>query len=1763
MPLIDCFKQAGKALDQKDREAIESLVADGRTEEEAVLEHISSLDAELEGIANRAEGEGAEVEYFQPAKDVDKTETEDLVVTHNLSEENLKHVLDLGGLAAPSLAIQSASKGFKSFGEISLLANPNVLVDPDIRTFDADVYTPRQPRPEFDINEKQFSAWMNSVEVPEGLDLPKSYKLEDGPNRLLSSEALQYHFLKAKGKPVKTKKMKVDSEVTLGVKAAKKAGVKFDYLIRDLDEVKKLADKRAKRRIKETLDKTEGEVDITDRFYREDGELDVARVDELARNIQAYINRDGVDTYALREDISKKMRNKKLSDEYAKYIESKFNSLIEGKRIFKGFTPSGNRKYADYTLANVVKEMTKKVQGGEDFNYGAGSIRANYAKEYETIGELQKDRDRIVTDKEFQELKDESNEKLSDLLDYLRPYYKYDSNSWNYMNDASAAIAEGPKGLREAFDLDAESKKQINEFIDYLRSMPTSYFEAKVGRAMQLSEFHTAVVPRGVSKETVQALKDAGLKIKRYDSKVEGDRARVTASQSKLLFQEKDDKPRGGIFITETETVIKLAESSDLSTFLHETGHLFLEMESRFAKEFGINKKQQDLLDWLGVDSFESIQVEQHEKFARAFEAYLREGQAPSSGLQAAFDTFSRWLKHIYRSLTSLDVELDNDIRSIFDRLLATEAEMEAMKANPAYAQFFRSKEQAGMTDAEWKAYQEQAAKAESKSQLTLDQKVLKELRDRATKEWWKEKRPLIAEEKERISKLTPYQILADAKQDKMNLQELMELLDVEKVQQMPGRLIGKYVTDGVSPYEYAEVYGYDSAEQMLDDILTVEPLNKAAEKAAEERMIQMHGDILNDGSIEAEARNAVHNEEQAKLLLQELQALKRKTKSDTKIDRDYLKNAAKKHIKNLKYKEIKPNRFYRNEMRAAKKAVTATTDEARLEAKIQQVANHYLYTEALNTRDAMTKDRKIVRGFQTREYKPTVVEGNYAAKIKSLARMYDLRNPKAREIEANKILDWYEGQLKTPDSPVDVQLLDPNLVQALDIRTRNAANQDKQPIELKLPTFDDLTADDLRGVRDMLEHLRFLGRELSDTVKAERAAKREKFQKSVLERGGRDVKTTPGIDEPFKRTKRNVSELFNAIPSLRNLVRKLDGFSETDDGVAYDLVYRPVEDSNSRKIETSREMYDRYEAELKDIHKVGLNNFDSKRYQLESGSTLDINPEARFMMAMYWGTETSRDAIRDGFGVTDRDVETILSDMTTDQINLVNATWKVNESMWPELSKASVEQYGVAPPKLEPTPFSINGIRMTGGHQRLFYDSIEIELKSEQEQTLAMKSIIPSKAGSLHARVGSGGRAPNLSLTNISRAIEDNIHFIAFAPAGAELRNIVNAKDIRATIIQKHGEGFYLALVNTIEGITSNRMKRESFPFLPQMFRLLRRAATAKHLMYSIRNTVQQVTAIPIAMDEVGLVPWLEKLQTYASPTHHKDFKEFVDQRSKFMQNRGSLVNREAAEFLRQINTSGRFGHMWNTYARLGFTPQTIVDSVIAYPVWMAKYEKALAEHGDEAKAASQADTAVAESVGSGSDLHLGGAFQMNNTEFVKTFTMFGSWFNAYYQRMYKHSSGFSDPINKDSLKTLLFIPWVVGTAAAAIVFDGPDNDEGWVEWSAKNWAVFLGGTMPIIRDVVSSFSGFTPTTVFSPAAEAPARTLAEITAFFEGRQTGLKAASDLTKITTTFVPVPGVGNFTRMMDYMDSYGQGKEGEFQIPLSPLQAVIEGSDKNR
>ena len=71
---------------------------------------------------------------------------------------------------------------------------------------------------------------------------------------------------------------------------------------------------------------------------------------------------------------------------------------------------------------------------------------------------------------------------------------------------------------------------------------------------------------------------------------------------------------------------------------------------------------------------------------AAGFEAYMREGKAPSSKLAAVFHKMRQWLASIYRLAVVHGVKVTPEVRRVFDRMLATDEALRKSQAGAALA---------------------------------------------------------------------------------------------------------------------------------------------------------------------------------------------------------------------------------------------------------------------------------------------------------------------------------------------------------------------------------------------------------------------------------------------------------------------------------------------------------------------------------------------------------------------------------------------------------------------------------------------------------------------------------------------------------------------------------------------------------------------------------------------------------------------------------------------------------------------------------------------------------------------------------------------------------------------------------------------------------------------------------------------------------------------------------------------------------------------
>lgn len=369
--------------------------------------------------------------------------------------------------------------------------------------------------------------------------------------------------------------------------------------------------------------------------------------------------------------------------------------------------------------------------------------------------------------------------------------------------------------------------------------------------------------------------------------------------EGNTLTQEK----RGAIrFGADRQVTIKLLERADLSTFLHETGHFFLEVMGDIADRL----TQQDpstltdaqramlfdhgtLLQHFGVENRNEITTEHHESFARMFEAYLMEGKAPSLELQGTFSRFRAWLVGVYRSLTNLHVNLTDDVRGILDRMVASDRAIQDAESRRGIVAMFTAPEDAGMTPAEFGLYRKTVETASLAARAELDRKLFAEVQREQTAQWKAERQDVKTSVEAGFHSRPEYQAIAAMQRGthpngepliegvttdplKLDAGVIAERFGPDRVKRLPRGIIAK--EGGVDPDLVARMFGYNSGDAMLTAVEKAPPMRAAIEQEVKRQMFERNGNALLDGTLHEKAQAAVANEDRDLVIRAELRAL-------------------------------------------------------------------------------------------------------------------------------------------------------------------------------------------------------------------------------------------------------------------------------------------------------------------------------------------------------------------------------------------------------------------------------------------------------------------------------------------------------------------------------------------------------------------------------------------------------------------------------------------------------------------------------------------------------------------------------------------------------------------------------------------------------------------------------------------------------------------------------------------------------------------------
>lgn len=1165
---------------------------------------------------------------------------------------------------------------------------------------------------------------------------------------------------------------------------------------------------------------------------------------------------------------------------------------------------------------------------------------------------------------------------------------------------------------------------------------------------------------------------------------------------SGALFQQETGKgaapgvKRGSIQFAEGRTIINMFDQSNLSTFLHESGHFFLQVFHDLSTSANATPEIIDdwnmVKDYLGIDG-NDIPESAHEKFARTFEAYLFEGKSPSRGMTEIMARFRSWMLFVYRQIDALRAPINDNVRGVMDRMLATDSEIKAMQTRAEFRPAFNSAEEAGMTPEQWKRYVDAAGRAVDRAKQELDVRLLGEVARQSGREWTDAKAEIKKAVKAEYAQLPVYQVLDYLRTGKSDLipddlprmvlsgKAIKSIMGEGALGRMPRAVPPLYRAEGgVHPDVLAEYFGFQSGHDMLVRLMSAKPLGRAMAEEVALRMRARFGDLMGDANARVrEAEAAIANDATGELLDAELQVLVRKGLVATKLNKDAARAQARRIIREKTIRDATRFKLYMaanaKAAAAAEKAILKGDWRTAIAEKKRQLLNHYMAMEARQAQLDTDKAVSYLSTFTGRS-RAKGIDPEYLRQIEGLLERFDLR----------KSVSLTEAQRRQGLAAwIDAQEAQGLLVSVPDALRNDAYRK----------PFKEMTVDDLLTLRDAVQSIAHIGR-LKDKLLTERKeanfrAVRDLVQAGIEASAGvrkdRNTQNPTGVDKFFA----TVRSIDAALLKIEQVVQWMDGGDIN--GPMRRYVWQPIANAEARE----NDMREKHVGKIFEA----MNGLDptrlTERITVPQVNTTFLRSDI-MAVALNLGNAGNRERVlKAGNGKgpwTEADVTAITSHLNHAEWNAVQKMWDTVGELWPEVEGLQKRLTGVAPPRVEASPVVTPFGTLKGGYYPVIYDpsraaDVADRAAMSADRMFENTYLKPeTRHGFTEARVNYA-RPILFDLDQAAGHLTAVIHDVTHREAVLDAHKIMSDQAVRATVEARYGREIYQQFTPWLQSIAHDQVKNDGLQGVNKVLRGIRSRATTVGMGFRISTMLTQLAGLSSATEMVSPRHMATGLSEFIR--NPRGAWERVSQLSPEMRQRGNHLDRDLRDELRRM--AGKHT-LADDAKRFAFHGIAYMDRVVAIPTWIGAYEQHVASYpGDAPGAIAAGDRAVRLSQGSGGAKDLA-AIQRQN-EATKLITMFYSSFNAYYNRQRKWGRDAKRAIESGEFADLpsllarqVFMTIGPAVIAELIVGNGPSSDENWAAWTLKKVALYPFLAVPIVRDAVNAIAssfGYT----FTPA--------------------------------------------------------------------------------
>lgn len=1321
-------------------------------------------------------------------------------------------------------------------------------------------------------------------------------------------------------------------------------------------------------------------------------------------------------------------------------------SLIEQLLMSEGDLQSaqGAGKLREYVLGELdakIKELKQEwpegVQPAQQLRRELerpGAIKMDMAgpsgRLYKV--EIPEEQTMLDWDAPLKDQQPEIREAIRDILKTLK-YLRPDDNgprqltsAWKAFVMENAGMLEGDKGSTAYGALvNAALRYDGNPVNELYRKLAKEAADAGTGQRDAQEAASRYLASLGITGIKYKAGQVANIDNSRATNYVVFDDKLVKVME---FEQNQGGGARGRITFGNDKTFnIELLAKADRSTFLHETGHFYLEVLGDLA---GRPDAPADIVadhaivrQWLGAEEGKPLTVAQHEQFARGFERYLMEGKAPSEKLRGAFYRFKTWLVGIYKNLTALNVELTPEVRGVFDRLLATKDEIAAEEARQQAQPLFTDPRALGMNEAQATKYEAAVTAAQQAAEEQLSTRMMRDVVREQSAEWKAWRDPILKEVTAEINARPEYQALAflqkHTKADgtplpegtpelKLHRQAVIDTYGAELAARLPRGIMATPEKGGTNIAVVAEMFGYPNARALIDALDKIGNKQTLIEYMTDQRMQQQHGERPTQPEIQEAATEAVRAGAKRQELLrlelehlagEQLPKLKGMIRditraippaAETKVQADRI-------VGDTAVRDLRPDLFGAaadRHGRTAREALLRGDVTAAFDAKRQQILATAVYDAAVRAKESVA-DALV-------EFKPM---------FRSDERLADTRDMDLVNAARAVLASFGIGQTDKPPAAYLEQLrqYDPEMYETVHAMVLDATTHAMDYQTMTYADFADLR-ESVNAMWDLSRRTRQLeidGKKVDRQVVEQELGDRLHAITSTGQRPGYDRAATT-----WDKTKMGLMGVRAALRRVESWVDAADDASPT--GAFRRYLWNPISEGIAKYRLEKRGILEQY---LKIVHSIEATLGQAEIPAPEIGYTFKNKGELlgallhtgnksnleKLLLGRQWA-----DVMEDGQmdagrwqGLIRRLQQTGV--LVKADYDYLQATWNLFEQLKPAAQKAHRDMYGRYFAEITHDAFTTPYGDYAGGYYPAKADPFlvpDAAIRREQEAVLGSGNsfMFPTTGrGFTKARVQNYHRPLIIDAAYVPSALDAVLRFTHIEPRVRDVARVVMSREFRPMLDAFDPTVGGDMLVPWLQRSAQQRIDTPTQgwggKFFDTAFRELRTRTGLSIMSANVVNALQQLTGLTTSMIKVKPRHMAAALWRYVRAP--KESAAWVAEKSDFMATRETAQVMEIQKSIDHLMLNPtKYEQLRDFTKEHGYFLSSGAQNIVDTTTWMAKYDEAVGRGVSEKEAVREADSAVRLTQGSFAPEDVS-RFE-TGTPFQRAFTQFYSYFNA-----------------------------------------------------------------------------------------------------------------------------------------------------------------------